>query len=97
MVDIDKKRVAAVRTLEALGYSYNNGAWSPPACPSPARQLDEADAMHGMLIRRADALAGCTEGSAKEIELKAIVDAIDAYEAQRWPLGKAPSVPRGKG
>jgi len=96
-MDIDKKRIAAVRTLEQLGYGYSSGEWLLPAGASPSRQLADADSMHRMLMRRADTLAGCAEGSDEEAELKAIVDAIEAYEAKRWPLGRDPSVPGGKG
>jgi hypothetical protein len=93
-MDIDRQRVAAVRVLEALGYSYQSGEWLPTVAAPPLPVTAEADAMHGALMRRADALAGCTEGSNEETELKAIADALEAYEAKRWPLGKEPG---GKG
>jgi hypothetical protein len=98
-MDIDRKRIAAVHALEALGFTYRNGTWLPAvAAPSQALPLiAEVDAMHGALMQRADALAGCMEGSNEEAELEAIIDAIEAYEAKRWPLGKDPNVPGGKG
>jgi hypothetical protein len=97
--NIDKQRVAAVRKLEALGYSYQGGEWVPASAPAAAagpRSLTtaESDAMHGVLVQRADALEGCTEGSDEDAELKRVVDAIEAYEAKRWPAGKEPG---GKG
>ena len=72
---------------------------------SAARQLDDValhepsafeviDAMHALLVGRADALMGCTEGSPQEAELSSIADAIEAYEAIRWAEGK---IPGGKG
>jgi hypothetical protein len=74
-----------VRTLQALGYVFQGGEWieasaaSDPAMPvTPV--IPEADAMHGLLMRRADALAGCTEGSDEKAELKAIVVATAAAE-----------------
>jgi hypothetical protein len=53
-----------------------------------------ADAMHTLLVKRADDLMGCIEGSPEEAELAPIVDAIEAYETERWPLRK---IPGGKG
>jgi hypothetical protein len=97
-MDIDRKRIAAVRALEALEYAYNGGEWFAPAsaasacsvATTPLSLLAKADAMHGALMRRADALAGCTEGSDGEAEIRATVDAIEAYQIKRWPLGKEP-------
>ena len=30
-----KKHISAVRALEAIGYSYSNDEWLPPATPTP--------------------------------------------------------------
>ncbi len=48
----------------------------------------EADAMHAVLVKRADELVGCIEGSPEEEELRELADVIDAYEVKRWPSGK---------
>ena len=44
--------------------------------------------MHALLIKRADDLVGCTDGSPEEEELRTLADVIDAYEAKRRPSGK---------
>jgi len=94
VINIDKQRVTAVRKLEALEYSFQDGEWVPPAlAPAVATQqstLAESDAMHSALMQRADALEGYLEGSEEERELAAITDAIEAYEAKRWPECKVP-------
>jgi hypothetical protein len=56
--------------------------------------LRAADSMHAVLVLRADVLMVCTDGSPEEEELASITDAIEAYEAYRWPEGK---IPGGKG
>ena len=90
MSSIDRQRIDAVRRLEELEYTYQAGGWTGPACV----QWAEADALHSLLIQRADTLIGCTDGSADQDELEAIGGAIEAYEAVRWPAGK---VDGGKG
>jgi hypothetical protein len=52
------------------------------------------DQMHALLVQRADELMGCTENSPEAGELEALTVTIEAYERQRWPLGK---IPGGKG
>ena len=84
---IDKQRIAAVRTLEELGYTFTLAeGWEPAtdviSCTA------EADRLHALLVERADKLAGCNEGSPEEAELAFISDAVQAYEAKRWPNGK---------
>lgn len=91
MGEVDRKRVAAVRLLEELGYRFDGQAWQP-SCSQPA--WPEADALHALLMDRAEVLSGCIEDSAEEDELRAIADALETYEARRWPAGK---VPGGKG
>jgi len=46
----------------------------------------ESDAMHALLVKRAELLMGCR--SPEDEELRALADVIDAYEAKRWPSGK---------
>jgi hypothetical protein len=84
---------SAVKTMKELGYSNQQGIWSSPPV-AVAHLANVADAMHALLVRRADELEGCLEGGAEEAELASIVNAIEAYEEKRWPLGK---VPGGKG
>jgi hypothetical protein len=56
-----------------------------PAIRAPTTITDR---MHALLVTRADALVGGTEGSPEEAELATLVDAIEAYETVRWPEGK---------
>ena len=87
MSTIDRQRVAAVRKLEGMGYMFVAGDWLLPANDAVAPVI--ADELHALLVKRADDLADCTEGSVEEGELEAITDSIEAYEAVRWASGKA--------
>ena len=94
-MSIDRQRIAAVKLLEALGYRFDGIEWKAvPGVAAAPTVFREADALHGLLILRADKLEGCTEGSQQETELRVIADTVGAYEAKRWPNGAAPG---GKG
>lgn len=92
-MSIDKQRVQAVELLTLLGHRWDGAQWS--SSTSAGEPLTrEADTMHGLLMDRAERLAGCLEGSDEETELEAIAQALEAYEAKRWPQGK---IDGGKG
>ena len=87
-MSLDRKRISAVPLLERLGYVFDGQNWTAP----PGLHLTHsaaADAMHALLIERADALIGCLGNSPEEGELLAIGEALDRYEIVRWPDGKA--------
>ena len=44
----------------------------------------ESDAIHTLLVKRADALMGCTEGSAEEEELRALAEWCSASCLALW-------------
>jgi hypothetical protein len=101
-MSIDKKRIVAVAALEALGFSYSlDRGWLAPIYSgsgaigrAPPDFTAEADAMHALLVVRADVLMGAPEASDGATELRLISDAVETYEIKRWPRGK---VPGGKG
>ena len=75
-----------------MGYTYAADDWMQPANDAIAPAI--ADDLHALLVKRADELADCAEGSSEGGALEAITDAIEAYEAVRWPSGR---VAGGKG
>ena len=93
MGTIDKQRIAAVAILASQGYRFENGAWTRTRPFTPDFGVDgltaDAEAMHALLILRADALSGHTENSDEAAELETITDTIERYEAKRWPNGRA--------
>jgi len=96
MTNIDKQRIAAVRAIEALGYTFTGVEWKGLGGTSAASPslVDEADAMHALLVQRADKVEGCAAGSEEETEFAMISEILEDYEAKHWPGGK---VPGGKG
>jgi hypothetical protein len=80
MSTIDKQRIAAVRKLEAMGYVFRDEWIAPAGVTMPA--TTEADAMHVLLVLRADQIEGCTEGSPEEAEFNAKADAVDPHRGR---------------
>ena len=93
MSEIDRQRIEGVRTLQGLGFVFREGRWVGHA-PAGSSLTKEADAMHALLVARADLVEGCQEGSPEEAEFAALAEAIEAYELKRWPEGR---IARGKG
>jgi hypothetical protein len=91
MNTIDRQIMSAARALED---DEAPSRFLAPAATAPGPMLRAADSMLAVLASRADALVGCTEGSPEEEELASITDAIESYQAVRWPEGK---IPGGKG
>ncbi len=54
----------------------------------------EADELHTLLLKRADRLSGVFSRTRDATEHRTIINALEAYEAKRWPDGK---IPGGKG
>jgi len=88
-----RQAMVTAKTMKELGYTCDKGIWtsSPEAV---AHLANVADKMHALLVARADELDGCTEGSPEEAEYIKVVEAIEVYEAERWPEGH---IPGGKG
>ena len=97
MSTIEEQRVAAVRKLEQLGYTFAAGDWMHPADEPAAVIPAITDQRHALLVARADQLTGCPEESSGAREPEAIIDAIEAYDArdhQNVPHCRLPSVSR---
>jgi stress response protein YsnF len=93
MSEIDRQRVRGVEVLREMGFTWRNGRWLPPvSAENQTAMVPAADAMHRVLVERADRLV--CENSDDEEELVQIGEAIETYEAKRWPEGKEPG---GKG
>ena len=71
-----------------MGYVFRDG-WIARAGLTPPATA-EADAMHVLLVLRADQLEGCFENSEEARELAMITEVLEANECKRWPDGKVP-------
>ena len=64
MSEVDKQRVRGVEVLRDMGFTWRNGRWLPPvSAENQPAIVPAADAMHRVLVERADRLVGCVENS----------------------------------
>jgi hypothetical protein len=66
-----------------LGYVFRDEWIAPAGMTTP--MAAEADAMHVLLVLRADPTEDCAENSEEARELAMIAEIVEAYEAKRWP------------
>ena len=93
MSTIDRQRVAAVRTLEALGYSYKGGEqWKPPLGRDRSDDLMNCvEAVH--TLQRALKTAGLSQGA---VAIVLMSDELRQLEARfklspTWLMGTSPA------
>jgi hypothetical protein len=88
MSAVDRERIGAREGDGGIGLHIRRIRVDAPQGGVPFPCLHgEADAMHALLVLRADKLVGCTEGCEFEKELKMIADTVSASDAKRWPDG----------
>ena len=76
-----------MRLLEGLGYSFSGSEWRQPS--GHGSFTPEADELHALIVERSARLAGGGEETPEADELSTIAEALEAYEAKRWPNCKA--------
>jgi hypothetical protein len=69
MSTIDRQRVAAIRKLEQLGYTFAGDDWIHSANDAAAIAPTITDELHAMLVKRADDLEGCPAGSDEDRDI----------------------------
>jgi hypothetical protein len=73
MSTIDRQRVAAVRRLEAMGYVFRGQLWMGLAVPRLSKPMR---------------CTRCSSCALMRLEFAMISEALESYEAKRWPEGK---------
>ena len=100
------KRCDRLAELVVLGHSVIAAASLSTGAPYRPAGIAASTATEGGHRGRIDGSCSSAAGAERtralvsqfpDTPLKPIVNAIEAYEARRWPLGKGPAVPHVKG